>query len=114
MPRWIAFMVDREDENLRAALEYIDTLSADTVLLCGGDRGSDIEVLARATARGLRVIEYRPERDVLGSQAGVRRNRDIVADCDRLIAFHDGKSWGTITAIADARAAGRPVEVHRS
>lgn len=41
--------------------------------------------------------------------AGKRRNTEIVAACDRLIAFWDGRSRGTEDVIYKARGAGKPV-----
>lgn len=39
------------------------------------------------------------------------RNRTIARNCDRLVAFWDGQSRGTISTVEMARRLGKPVQV---
>jgi hypothetical protein len=84
------------------------------VLVSGGARGVDHEAEMVARARNLTVFIHRvtnEEWNRLGKKAGPLRNERLVADCDRLIAFWDGKSRGTRNAIDHAKKMGKPYRV---
>ena len=49
-----------------------------------------------------------------GRGAGPIRNKQIVESADLVIAFWDGKSNGTRSALAHAERAGVPVEFHHA
>jgi len=61
----------------------------------------------------MRVIVIRPDWATFGKAAGYIRNRQIVADADRVVAFWDGHSRGTKSTIGIANRQGKPVEVYR-
>jgi hypothetical protein len=46
-----------------------------------------------------------------GRRAPLVRNVDIVAKCERMVAFWDGVSGGTGYTIKLARPVGKPVEI---
>jgi hypothetical protein len=54
---------------------------------------------------------YQANWDRLGRKAGPLRNAHIVANADRVVAFWDGKSRGTLNTVVQADRAGLPIEV---
>lgn len=57
------------------------------------------------------LVRFEADWEKHGRAAGPIRNAEIVAACDKLIAFWDGKSRGTQDAIKKARAAGKLLAV---
>lgn len=73
------------------------------VLVSGGARGADqlAERYAREYSLPIRILS--PDWNRYGKSAGLRRNTDIVQECDILVAFWDQKSNGTRDSINKAR-----------
>ena len=90
--------------------DAIGAQDGDTII-SGGARGADSLAAAEARRRGLDVVEYLPEYERYGRGAPLVRNRQIVAACDRLVAFWDGKSKGTAFTIREARKIGKQVQI---
>jgi hypothetical protein len=92
------------------------------VVLCGGATGADEAGRVWAVANDIPVLEYDPSRpaetateyswDEDGSSAGPKRNAEMVAAADYLIAFWDGTSPGTRDVIEKARDALGSDSVH--
>ncbi len=78
------------------------------VIISGGARGADSlgEQFARAHRYDTQI--FKPEWDKYGKAAGFLRNGTIVANCDIVLAFWDGKSQGTADTIARAKKAKKP------
>ena len=81
------------------------------VIVTGGARGADTLAAAEARRRGFAVVEFRPDYARYGRAAPHVRNGEIVANCDRLVAFWDGKSRGTKSTIDKARRDGKDVQI---
>ena len=108
----VAIIGSRDYPNLEVVRSYVASLlSEGDVVVSGGARGVDKAAEEAAKARGLKVVSIRPQWGKFGRAAGFRRNSDIVAQCDRLVAFWDGKSRGTQDSIRKAKAAGKEVQV---
>lgn len=90
---------------------YVAGLPDGTEVISGGARGVDRIAETAAIARGLKVLSLKAKWDKHGKAAGFLRNTDIVACCDRVVAFWDGQSRGTLDTITKAREARKPVEV---
>ncbi len=104
-------------QNDKAVIDYVLALPPNTTVVSGGARGVDTlaDLAVEMRWRDFRDIEierFLPEWERYGKSAGYRRNADIVAACDRVVAFWDGKSSGTKHTIKLAREAGKPVEIH--
>ncbi len=84
-----------------------------TTIVSGGAVGIDTCAAAFARARGLGLVEIRPDYARYGRGAPLRRNSEIVGAADRVLAFWDGTSRGTLDAIVKARALGKPIRVLR-
>lgn len=107
----IAIVGSREFRKLHLVAEYVDTLPLDTVVVSGGAVGVDKEAERAARARGLAVQIFPADWPRFGKRAGMLRNAEIVAACDSMVAFWDGKSSGTKDSIARARKIGKPCTV---
>lgn len=90
----------------------LNTFKPEDILVSGGARGVDSWAQEAATALGCETYVYVPDWQLLGRGAGFARNKQIVDECDRLVAFWDGKSRGTKHSIDLALGQGKPVEVH--
>lgn len=64
-------------------------------VICGECRGADLLGKAYAKDRGIPVESFPAKWKVFGKSAGMRRNKEMAAAGDALIAFWDGKSSGT-------------------
>lgn len=111
MSERVAIIGSRDYPRLRDVYEYVRLLPADTVVVSGGARGVDRTAADAARHRGLEVVEHLPDWKRDGKGAGFIRNAKIVADADRVVAFHNGVSRGTSHSIETAIRTGKPVDV---
>ena len=99
----------------RIAVEaYVWTLSPGSVVVTGGAPGPDTwaaEEIEQRSIEGLSVEVYPADWETHGRAAGPVRNTTIVERCDRVVAFWDGQSKGTLDTIRKAVRAGKPVEI---
>lgn len=111
----IAVVGSRGYPNLALVEAWVQfNLTKGDVLVSGGARGVDRVAADAARSRGVEVEEIVPSREDierLGKGAWLARNTTIAERCDRMAAFHDGSSRGTLDAIKKARALGKPVLV---
>jgi hypothetical protein len=80
-------------------------------VISGGANGPDSWAEDEARKRGLKVVVHRPDWDTHGKIAGFIRNSTIINDCDRMIAFWDGRSRGTMDSIRKCQEAGKSFHV---
>jgi hypothetical protein len=84
------------------------------IVLSGGARGVDRCAVEAARARGLRFLEYKADWNRDGRYpAGRIRNQRVAEDCDRMVAFWDGRSTGTHDAWQRALDLRRPLVLYR-
>lgn len=91
--------------NAVASLEPTD------VLVSGAARGTDTIAENAALQRGLQTIIHPADWDTHGKSAGYIRNKYIVRDADRVIAFQYKRSKGTQHTIDIAKKKGIPVKL---
>jgi hypothetical protein len=91
---------------------YVDALPAGTIVVSGGARGADRIAAEAAARRGLGLVILGAAWGTCGRSAGVRRNTDLVASADRVVAFWSGRSLGTLDTIKKVLEAGKPLEVY--
>lgn len=90
--------------------EYVDQLPPDTVVVVGDAVGVDQVAHEAAKARGLKVLRVEAkDRTPLGLRA---RTGQVAATGDRLVAFWNGVSPGTVHGLRVARRLGKPIEIH--
>ena len=80
-------------------------------IVSGGAVGVDRCAAEYAREHGLKLTEFLPQYQLYGRGAPIRRNRQIVEYADKVIAFWDGCSRGTLSTIQFAQKAGKPYEV---
>ena len=80
-------------------------------IISGGAKGTDS--LAERWARKLKVpfILYFPDWNKYGKRAGFVRNKLIVQNCDKLIAFIEDDSQGTLNSIGLAEGVNKLLKV---
>lgn len=109
----IAIVGSRDWKDEQAVVDYVNALPEWVTVISGGARGVDTFARNAALARYDLDFEcYPADWKRYGKSAGYRRNADIVAAADRIVAFWDGNSRGTAHTIGLAKLAGKPVEIH--
>lgn len=96
---------------LEQKLEEIDSEKTIICVVSGGARGADLFGEEWAKKNGIETQIFYPDWERLGKKAGIVRNKDIVDNCDELIAFWDGISNGTKSSIEMAKSQGKKVTI---
>lgn len=91
---------------------YVLGLPAGATVITGGARGVDTWAEEVARGRKLGVEIFPADWQEHGRAAGPIRNRQIVEAADLVVAFWDGKSRGTASTLALARAAKKKVAIY--
>jgi hypothetical protein len=95
MEKWIPALIPQKE--------------AITEIVSGGARGADSLAERYARKHEIPLKVFPANWNLYGKSAGFMRNAEIVAYCDRVIAFWDGFSHGTQDTMNKARIAGKPV-----
>ena len=107
----IGIVGSREFPDMNMVKEFVRSLPPGTTVVSGGARGVDQIAEMEAKACGLATIIFPAYWQRDGKAAGFIRNKLIVEAADRVVAFWDESSRGTLHSINLAKAAGKPVEV---
>ena len=84
-----------------------------TEIVSGGARGIDSDARAYAQAHGIPLKEFLPDYKRFGRGAPLKRNLEIIAYADLVLAFWDGQSRGTKYVIDHCGELGVPVRIIR-
>ena len=84
--------------------------NADEVV-SGGAVGVDSCAANFAREKGIRLTVFLPQYDLYGRAAPIIRNRQIVDYADKVIAFWDGSSKGTLSVIKYAQSINKECEI---
>jgi len=90
---------------------YLDEVP--DAIVSGGAKGAEAHAKYFAQRHGIKVIEFLPDYAKYGKSAPLVRNKQIIDNCDEVLAFWDGKSRGTKYTIDYAEKMGKPVRVIR-
>jgi len=110
----IAIVGSRDYQHLDRVRIYVESLSPDTIIVSGGARGVDKTAEITAKRCGLKTIVFYANwnpNGVFDRGAGMKRNAQIIAEADQVVAFWDGKSPGTRNTIDRAKRANKPLEI---
>lgn len=119
----VAIVGSRRFRDLSLVRDYVKRLPAGDTVVSGGASGVDSVAEYSAKFSGYPVITFPVDKSGLPpygteesrieyARRAYRRNQLIAENCDRLVAFWDGKSGGTADVIRRAEALGKPVEVY--
>lgn len=111
-------------EAMKQIKDYIRQLPSDTTIVTGAwyqcgmgganaTYGADRCALEGAIDAGLRILMTVANGIVYKDKAGLIRNHDTVKYADKVVAFWNGKSTGTMHTVNLAKKAGKIVEVIR-
>ena len=80
-------------------------------IVSGGAIGVDSCAAEYAKKNGLKLTVFLPQYERYGRAAPIARNKKIVDYADKIIAFWDGKSKGTLSVIKYAEKTGKLCEI---
>lgn len=77
-------------------------------IISGGARGADLAGKKLAKEYGYKYVEFLPDWDTYGKQAGFLRNQDIIKNTDTILALWNGESNGTRHSLGLAKKMKKP------
>ncbi len=80
-------------------------------IVSGGAVGVDSCAAEYAKKKGLKLTVFLPQYERYGRAAPIVRNKEIVDYADKIIAFWNGSSKGTLSVIKYAKKIGKPCEI---
>lgn len=86
-------------------------LSDGDEIVSGGARGVDACAAEYAERKGLKLTVFLPRYERYGRAAPILRNKEIVDYADKIIAFWDGHSKGTLSVIQYAEKTGKECRI---
>lgn len=109
--RYVAIIGSREYPEPDRVHAYVQRLPSNSVIVSGQARGVDSEARRAALEHGLNVVDVPAIWRHHGRGAGMKRNRIIIDLAERVVAFWDMSSRGTLHGMRLAESAGVPVTV---
>ncbi len=103
----------RNYDRLAKDMDKITSKLKEVTIISGAAQGADTLGERWAAERNHAVIRKPAEWDRYGRAAGYRRNEEMAALADALVAFWDGRSPGTKHMIDLMQAAGKQVRIIR-
>lgn len=97
----------------KSCLEIFNSLRGFPLVISGDAAGADQLGVKFATEHGIPVLHMPAKWSLYGKRAGMIRNRKMLEQADRLIAFWDGQSSGTVNMIQIAKEKGIPVDIFK-
>lgn len=82
-----------------------------SLLVSGGANGADSLAQKYAKQYGKSILIHYPDWTYLGKKAGYVRNKKIIDDSEKVIAFWNGTSKGTLNSIEEAKKQGKNVVI---
>ena len=95
----LAVIGGRDFEDYDLLKKNLDEIKNIHCIVSGGAKGADLLAEMYASSHDLPVKIFPANWDKYGKKAGFKRNKQIVEECDYLIAFWDGVSRGTQNSI---------------
>ena len=104
--------------------QYVAKYGKPSKVYSGGAKGADTYGVEWADSKGIPVKEYPPSEDLIKEyikrgdsrnfaykKAANLRNTDVVNSSDRIVAFWDKKSTGTLDTLTKAKTAKKQINV---
>ena len=86
-------------------------ISDEDEIVSGGAIGIDSCAAEYAKKNGLKLTVFLPQYEKYGRAAPIVRNKKIVDYADKIVAFWNGKSKGTLSVIKYAEKTGKQCEI---
>lgn len=96
---------------LKETLDIINDCNNIKMIISGGARGADKLGERYAKENDIETLIFIPDWKKFGKSAGFIRNKDIVENSDKVVAFWDGKSKGTLSSINLAKKLNKELEI---
>ncbi len=80
-------------------------------IVSGGAVGVDSCAAEYAKTNGIKLTVFLPQYEKYGRAAPIVRNKEIVDYADKVLAFWNGSSKGTLSVIKYAKKTGKPCEI---
>ena len=107
----LAVIGSKEFHDHQKLKSILDIYSGITAIVSGAAIGTDSAAAKYANEHNIRLVEFPPDYVKYGNEAKHVRDRLIVENCDRLIAFWDGKCEGTKYTLNYAKRLNIPVKI---
>lgn len=107
----LAVIGSKEFHDYLKLKSVLDKISETTAIVSGAAPGTDKMASRYAKEHNIKLLEFPPDYEKHGEDAKHFRDRQIVVNCDKLIAFWDGKCEGTKYTMKYAKKMGTSVEV---
>ena len=107
----LAVIGSKDFHDYQKLKSVLDEISGITTIVSGAAPGTDKMAARYASERHFELSEFPPDYAKNGEEAKHIRDRQIVENSDRLIAFWDGKCAGTQYTINYAQKLGLSVTV---
>lgn len=104
----VAVIGSRGFKNYEAMVEELKKLPVD-VIVSGGAKGADSLAEKYATVANIETLIFPADWKKYGKRAGFVRNKDIIDNCDYVVAFWDGSSSGTLNSLQYAKSTNKPI-----
>ena len=93
------------------AIDIASVIAEGDEIVSGGAKGVDYCAAEYARKNHIKLTEFLPEYAIYGRSAPILRNKKIVEYADKIVAFWDGNSKGTLFVIQYAKKIGKPCEI---
>ena len=80
-------------------------------IVSGGAVGVDSCAAQYAKENGIKLTVFLPQYELYGRAAPIVRNKEIVDYADKIVAFWNGRSKGTLSVIKYAEKTGKSCEI---
>src|SRR6056297_1710405 len=107
----LAVIGSKEFHDFRLLATEIEKVNNLTKIISGAAPGADSLARRYAIQNNIPLLEFPPEYAKFGAQAKHFRDRQIVNNCDKVLAFWDGICQGTKYTMDYARQHNVPVRV---
>lgn len=106
----VAIVGGRDFDHYELMFHLLDKMEID-IIVSGGAPGADSLAERYANDMGIKTLIFKAEWDKYGKSAGFIRNKDIIDNCDSVVAFWDGSSKGTLSSINLAKKQRKEVKI---
>lgn len=108
-----AIVGSREFKDYDLLKEHLDAIPDITEIISGGAIGADKLAERYASENGIEVVIFKPDWARYGRGAGPVRNKLIISSSEKVIAFYNGVSKGTLSSINFAKKQNKEIKIVR-